>query len=221
MKLITIFKIVFVVFVITASFLAGNELQKRNNMQDFAEYEGRINELIKVNTVTIEGQNKLKNERDQAVYELELANAEYSKLQTTVENSYQDPNIPDSPVDELIIFTPDISEPEIIEIIKEVRQEFVDETTYPYRDEINAYNFDLNVKYDSKHSLFYFEPSGVVLTPPEQEYKRNTSLTVTWYGNTSGTVNFQHDILDFLPIGFSAGSINNKFLAGATIGIRF
>ena len=92
---------------------------------------------------------------------------------------------------------------------------------YLYRDKANGYNFYLNVRYVSKEGLFYFVPEKLNIVPRKQEYKRNTSLTVTWYGNTSGTVNFQHDIFEFLPIGFSAGSINNKFLAGVTAGIRF
>lgn len=221
MKLITIFKIVLVVFVITASFLAGKELQKRNNMKDFAEYEGRINKLIKVNTVVIEGQKHLQNKLDQKSYELEFAKAEYNKLKTTLANSYQDPNIPDAPVDELIIFTPDISEPEIVEIIKEVKVDIVDETIYPYRDKINGYNFDLNVRYVSKQGLFFFEPEKLNITPQKQDTKRNSTVSIHWFGKTDGLVQFQHEIFEWLPIGFEGGTINNEFIVGVNVGFRF
>ena len=225
MKIKTIFSIVFVLFVVIMSFLAGKDMQKRNNMQDFADWNLRLAEseaeLIKANTTHQEGIQHKQNELDEANHTIAVINEQYAEMEYNFEQSHQDPNIPDAPVDELIIFVPDISEPEIIEIIKLVDREFVDECVYPYTDKINGYSIDLNVRYVSKDGLFYFVPQNPHIRLQEQPVIRKTELSVWWYGNSSGTVNFQYDILPVLPIGFSGGVIESNFVAGVSVGFRF
>jgi len=221
MKIINYFWIVLLIIIAIVSFMSGKDMQKRDNMKDFADYNGQIVELKKLNTFHVEGQNHTQNELDQTKHELEIAKLTIAEIKNTVLVSHQDPNIPDAPVDELIIFVPDITEPEIIEIIKLVDREFEDSTVYPYRDKINGYSIDLNVRYVSKHGLFYFVPQNPHIRLHEQPVIRKSELSVWWYGNSSGTVNFQHDILPFLPIGFSGGVIESNFVVGVSAGFKF
>jgi len=218
MKTINYFWLALIIIISIIAFSSGFKYKEKQAMKDFArwnlelaEYEAK---LIESNTKRIEGQNKLQNELDQKNYELELARQKYCKLQTEVAISHQDPNIPDAPVDEVIIFTPDISEPEIVEIIKEVFVEtaFIDSTVYPYRDNLNGYNFDLNVKYVSKAGIFYFVPENLNIVPRKQEYKRATTISLQWFGNTEGLVGFQHEILEWLPVGFEGGVVKDDFV---------
>ena len=92
MKIRTIFSIVFVLFVVIMSFLAGKDIQKRNNMQDFADWNLRLAEseakLIKANTTHQEGIQHKQNELDEANHTIAVINEQYAELEYNFEQSH-------------------------------------------------------------------------------------------------------------------------------------
>ena len=225
MKLVNYFWLALIVIVGIVGFSGGFKYKERQAIKDYtkwnlelAEYEAK---LIKANTTHQEGLQHKQNELDQANHTIAVIKEQYAELEENFEVSHQDPNIPDVAWDEYIDFVPDVTEPEIVEIVKMVDREFEDSTIYPFTDKINGYSIDINVRYVSKDGLFFFVPENPHIRLQKQPVVKNTELSVWWYGNSSGTVNFQHDILPFLPLGFSGGVIESNFVAGVSVGFRF
>ena len=224
MKTINYFWLALLIIVAIIGFSGGFKYKEKQAMKDFTKWNLELAEMeskvIKANTRTLEAENKAEHERYLRQEVTRIGNEEYIKLQRKLELSHQEPDGAEIEWDEYVDFVPDISEPEIVEIIKEVQIDIVDSTIYPYRDKINGYSMDLNVIYESLDRLFFFTPENLNLTPRKKPEPKDTTVGVWYLTGDCFLVSVQYDFLPFLVIGGSAGW-SDEPIVGINLGYRF
>ena len=152
--------IIFAVLVlIVVAYISSKITGRYYKAIDIAEQKQSI---INANTKELEA--KIENDNWQAIVDsLELALIKKHEL-SYAPPPETDEDIPQ--VDEYIPFVPDIV-PDLPEIIEDIIEEDtrVATTNYKYRDTVNDYGMDLEIRYPYKTQLFGFTPSNVIFEP--------------------------------------------------------